>query len=221
MAKINFNFDEFEDEEIIVPSPSASGSTALVPTQILPPAAPLERNQKSGNKLETFMGGLTPMGTVVCIARSALDTVLEISRCIATVSMEKQRTKQVKALANIQIEASKQQTERVRIEQREETTRYRMQCETALAQNRIELEKFVAECQQKDSERSYSHQEYMASLDKLEKRIDTVALQLSKLNEEISLEMDTEKMQVVFHHMEQLNATLVELSKQIVNLRRR
>lgn len=221
MAKINFDFDEFEDEEIIAPSSSASGSTALVPAEILPPAAPLEKNQKVGNNLETLMCGLTPMGAVVCIARSALDTVSEISQCIATVSMEKQRTKQVKALANIQIEESKQQTTRVQIEQKEQTNRYRIQCEAALAQSRIELEKFVAEFQLKDAELSNNHQEYMASLDYLGKMIDSFIVQLNNLSQNISPEMETEKLQIHYQHINKINAELVNISKQIVELRRR
>lgn len=222
MAKINFNSPDFDDAEILESSPAA-GETALVPSEILlPVASPAGNRGGLSNAVNHTMaaaaGALNP---VVSLLNSAIGAFTDISKCIAVVSCEKQRTKQVRAQADAQIEESRQQTKRVQIQQTEETRRFAAQCEKEIEINRIELEKLQEELQDKDAERRISHQTYIASLDTLEKAITSVASRSDTLLQRLSLEADAETLQMILQSWDRSDTTLVELSKQIVELRRR
>ena len=99
------NYSNFEDNVEII----SSSSVDILDTQ---------RNENMAtSKMQSTGGSIANAINPVVAVASVVNTIIsDISKCIAIVSIEKQRTKQVKAQARIQIEESIQQTNRIKIQ---------------------------------------------------------------------------------------------------------
>ena len=53
---------------------------------------------------DSIANAISPVAAISSVVNTALGTISDISKCIAIVSIEKQRTKQVEAQARVQIE---------------------------------------------------------------------------------------------------------------------
>ena len=155
----------------------------------------------------------------------ALDTISTISKCITVVSIEKQKTAQVKATMKAKIEVSKQETERVKIQEKEETKRLVASCEKDLKKNELvkevfpELEKLRYKYEYKSREREVSHNEYTETLDLLEKQVDDIMKDKELLRRIIVEDSASLQIETFLHSLNEANIKLVEISNQIVALR--
>lgn len=222
MGKLDLNLADFEDEEeALGPDSPAAAQVTLIPSQILPPA-PLEGNLSpipvQPSALAPTAGGLGPMVLIPIVDR-VLATISEISRCVSNVSIEKQRTKQVRAGAEAQVEAYKQQTRQVQIQQEEETRRLAVQCKKELKLKRMELEEFRQNIQLQNAQRRDSHQTYMESLKILENAVAVLTSQSNSFCERLHTGLDVGEAQHIFQHLEKINMSLVEISREIVKLK--
>lgn len=220
MGKLDLNSAEFEKEDL-ASGDSETRITLPAPVEIIP-AVPLKRGldlipAQAGAPIPV-PGGLGSMA-ILSIVDRALATISEISRCVTSVAMEKQRTKQVRIQTEAQIEAYKQETKRVQIQQKEETRRVVAECKKELELKRIELKQFRENIQLQDAQRRDSHQTYMASLDYLGKGIAALISQSDDLCKMLLKEGDPEATQTVLQSLDKVNARLVELSSEIVKLR--
>lgn len=214
MAKMNYsNFKEDECE--IIPAESV---------EILPPntSYDLSNNSSHGNG-QALASAVSPVAAITNCINIGLDTVSTISKCIAIVSIEKQKTEQVKAAMNVKIIKSKQQTERVKIHEKAETQRLIVTCESDLKIKKLELEKLRDEYKYKGEDREISHKEYLKALESLEKQADDLMKDKDILRDALKnviLEKgDPSLTEICLHSLNELNTHLVEFSKQIVSLK--
>lgn len=184
----------------MLPAPASQGPSPAVPVAV------------------AAVGGIVP-ATVIAIVDEVLQTVGEIGRCMASVAMEKQRTKQTRVMAEAQVEVARQQTKQMQIQQEEETRRYAMQCKNELDQKKVELNELRENLRLQNAQRKDDHQRYMASLDMLADCIKTLIGQSDRLCEMLSNEVDADGRQAIFLKLDQVNGRLIELAGNIVKLR--
>jgi len=220
MAKMNYsNFKEDECE--IVPVESVE----FLPSNT---TYDLSNNSSSGSA-QALASAVSPVVAITNCINVALDTVSTISKCIAIVSIEKQKTAQVKATMKMKIEESKQQTERVNIHEKEKTKRLIINCESDLKAKKLELEKLRDEYKYKNNERKISYNEYVETLDLLRKQVDDLIkdkelIRNILLKESTSLQNETNLhslTETYLHSLNEVNTKLVEISSQIISLKGR
>lgn len=213
MGKLDLNSSDFKDEKVedLAPAPCVAPhpvsplvSLDMTPTQ---PGIPMPAT-----------GGLGP-ALILSLVEGALGTITEISRCAAAVSIEKQRTKQIQAQTDVQIEVSRQQTEQVRIQQKEETRRFEIQCKNELKSRELELKELRAKLQLQNDQRRDLHRTYMASLNTLEKAVAALISQSNALCGCLKESTGGDTQLVLLQNIDAVNTKLVELSKEIVRLR--
>lgn len=161
----------------------------------------------------------SPVAAIAGVCNTALTTISDISKCIALVSIEKQRTKQVIAQANAAIEESRQQTKRVTIQEKEQTNRLIIQCKTDLAKREQEIRELIQKNRLRETELRMNHELFMAQLDDVRKIIQSVIEEkniLMKCFIEVSVEQDNNEN--ILSTIDNSNAKLVELAKTIMSL---
>ncbi len=205
MAKMNYsNFKEDECE--IIPVESAEVLPANTSYNLL-------NNSSHGNG-QALANAVSPVAAITNCISMSLDT---ISKCIAAVSIEKQKTEQVKAEMNAKIIESKQQTERVKIHEKAETKRLIVSCEFNLKNQKIEMEKLRDKYKFKTYKREVSHSEYMESLTQIEKTVDELMKTTEFLRNAFLQETDFSQKEVCLHNLNQANMQLVEITKQLIS----
>lgn len=205
MAKMNYsNFKEDECE--IIPAESV---------EVLPvnTSYNLLNNSSHGNG-QALANAVSPVAAITNCISMSLDT---ISKCIAAVSIEKQKTEQVKVEMNAKIIESKQQTERVKIHEKAETKRLIVSCEFNLKNQKIEMEKLRDKYKFKTYKREVSHSEYMESLTQIEKTVDELMKTTEFLRNAFLQETDFSQKEVCLHNLNQANMQLVEITKQLIS----
>lgn len=161
----------------------------------------------------------SPVAAIAGVCDTALSTISDISKCIALVSIGKQRTKQVIAQANAAIEESRQQTKRVTIQEKEQTNRLIIQCKTDLAKREQEIRELIQKNRLRETELRMNHELFMAQLDNVRKIIQSVIEEkniLMKCFIEVNVEQDNNKN--ILSTIDNSNAKLVELAKTIMSL---
>lgn len=210
------NYSNFEEnEEKIETIPASSVEVLNTRPNISFPSA--TANSNSGS----IANALSPFAAVSSIINTALGTITDISKCISIVAVEREKTKQIEAACNAQIEESIQQTNRIRIQEQEQTNRLAIQCQADLQTQEYELKKLRETNRLKEIELNQNHKLYMEQLNELDKIIEKiikgkdVILQLipNSVNSSCALEN-------LLHHLNDTNVRLVELSKAIVELKR-
>lgn len=205
MAKMNYsNFKEDECE--IIPVESAEVLPANTSYNLL-------NNSSHGNG-QALANAVSPVAAITNCISMSLDT---ISKCIAAVSIEKQKTEQVKAEMNAKIIESKQQTERVKIHEKAETKRLIVSCEFNLKNQKIEMEKLRDKYKFKTYKREVSRSEYMESLTQIEKTVDELMKTTEFLRNAFLQETDFSQKEVCLHNLNQANMQLVEITKQLIS----
>lgn len=205
MAKMNYsNFKEDECE--IIPAESVEVLPANTSYNLL-------NNSSHGNG-QALANAVSPVAAITNCISMSLDT---ISKCIAAVSIEKQKTEQVKAEMNAKIIESKQQTERVKIHEKAETKRLIVSCEFNLKNQKIEMEKLRDKYKFKTYKREVSHGEYMESLTQIEKTVDELMKTTKFLRNAFLQETDFSQKEVCLHNLNQANMQLVEITKQLIS----
>lgn len=173
----------------------------------------LLNNSSHGNG-QALANAVSPVAAITNCISMSLDT---ISKCIAAVSIEKQKTEQVKAEMNAKIIESKQQTERVKIHEKAETKRLIVSCEFNLKNQKIEMEKLRDKYKFKTYKREVSHSEYMESLTQIEKTVDELMKTTEFLRNAFLQETDFSQKEVCLHNLNQANMQLVEITKQLIS----
>lgn len=187
----------------------------LVPVGASPPASAAECSPA------VFPGPpLVAAGGAEMVIISMIDTAIkELGRCCAEIAKERERTRQVQAYVNGQIETAKQQTRQVKIQQKEETRRFAMQCKKELELKRMDLEELRERLRFQGAERRVRHQDYMSNLDMLEKFVNVLILQSNRLCAMLLEETDRQKRQDIFQQMDRVNEHLKDITIKIVDLR--
>lgn len=175
----------------------------------------------NGQVCEAIVNTISPVAAIVNVANKALWTISDISKCIAMVSIEKQRTRQVEAQAQIQIEESIQQTNRIRIQEKENTKRILIQCKTELAKKEQDLKMLREANRYKETELIQDHKLYIEQLDNLNKIVDNIMIDKNKIYHLIPNAIeDSQKLEILLHFLNDINTQLVDISKEIVKLRK-
>lgn len=209
MAKMNYsNFKEDECE--IIPTEAV---------EVLPNTKYDLSSKPADGTGQALASAVSPVATITNCINVALDTISTISKCITVVSIEKQKTAQVKATMKAKIEVSKQETERVKIQEKEETKRLVASCEKDLKEKKLELEKLRYKYEYKSREREVSYNEYTETLDLLEKQVDDIMKDKELLRRIIVEDSDSLQIETFLHSLNEANIKLVEISNQIVALR--
>lgn len=213
MGKMNFS-NITEDEYQVVPAESV---------EIIPPhtSYDLSNNAPRGNG-QALANAVSPVAAITNCINTGLEMISTISKCIAIVAIEKQKTEQVKATMNARIIESKQQTKRVQMHEKEETKRLVKTFEFDLKNHKLELEKLRDEYEFKGVERDISHKEFMQQLKSLERTQDTLQEVIednrTALENAIS-EKNYKNIENCLHELNKSAAILVEFSNQIAALK--
>ena len=216
MKKASINFSDFDDDEVIDSSPLPKKKDR-VPADILTSSPPVAGGTVVSCRPAVPAGGSAlPM---IPIIDGVFDTIKEISRCIAAVSMAKEQTRQAQAQAHAQITESKEQTKRISIQQTEETKRFAMQCRQELAQKELELRKFTEELDTKLAQRQISHEEYIISLDTIGKIVETLISQSQMYMDRLCADISPETLKALQDSVDRLNCHFVEIAGTIVQLK--
>lgn len=112
----------------------------------------------------SFAAASSGAGGPLIIIDRLISAVEGIATILGQVAIEKQRTKQVIAMAEAQIEESRQQTNRVKIQQKEETNRMKLQVQVELKALKADLIKYREELKFSEKQMEMSHEEWMEKL---------------------------------------------------------
>lgn len=207
------NYSNYEDNVEIIP-----GSSVEVLDTQRNENMPTSRPQSTGGSVAN---AINPVMAIASVVNTALGTISDISKCIAMVSVEKQRTKQVEAQARAQIEESIQQTNRIRIQEKENTKRLIIQCKTDLANKEYELKKLREENRFRQVELSQNHRLYIEQLNDLNKIVENVMGDKNVILQLIpDMVGDRQGLESLLHSLNDINTRLVEISKEIVELKK-
>ena len=188
MAKMNYAKFKEDDCEVI--------STESV--EIIPNNTYYDLSERPANG-QALANAVSPVAAFTDCINTALNVVTTISKCVAVVSIEKQRTEQYKAFMKTKIEESKQQTKRVEIHEREETKRLYMTCETEMKIKKLELEKLRDEYKSKRAERKFAHKEFVLQLDTLDRHVADLIKDKDLIRNAILEESDSAHIEIYFH----------------------
>lgn len=210
MPKMNYsNFRE--DEYEIIPA----GTAEVLSRK---PTCDLSSNASNGS-VQALANAVSPAAAFTSCINNMFNIISTISKCVAAVSIEKQRTEQVRLETKAKIAESKEQTERVRIREREETQRLIVKCEADLKAKKIELEKLRAQYKSEDNKRKTSYKEFVKSLEILEKQADDLMADKDLLRNIILKESSLPQIEIYLHSLNDINTKLVEISQQVVSLK--
>lgn len=210
MAKMNyFNFKE--DECKIIPVESVDVLPANTSYNLL-------NNSSHGNG-QALANAVSPVAAITNCISMSLDSIYSISKCIAAVSIEKQKTEQVKAETNAKIIESKQQTEQVEIQEKEETKRLIRSCKSNLENQKLELERLRDKYKFKIDKMKISHSEFRESLAQIKKIVEELMKNTKLLRNAFLQETDFSQKEVYLHHLSQANIRLLEITKQLISLK--
>lgn len=208
------NYSNFEDNVEIIPATSVE----VIDAQQHGPLATVN-GQASGSG--SIANAISPASAILSVINTALGTISNISNCIATVSIEKQRTKQIKAQASAQIEESIQQTNRIRIQEKESTKRLIIQCKADLANKEYELKKLREENRTREVELRRNHRLYIEQLDALNKIVENIIGDKNIILQLITdMVVDSNGLETLLHSLNDINTKLVEISKEIAELKK-
>ena len=207
------NYSNFEDNIEIIPASSVEvldvQRNKNLPTAII---------QSSG---ESIANAISPVAAIASVVNTTLGVISDISKCMAMVSIEKQRTKQIEAKVRVQIEESIQQTNRIRIQEKESTQRLIIQCKENLATKESELKKLREENRYREVELSRNHGLYIKQLNDLNKIIDNIMGDKNVILQLIpDMVSNSQGLEALLHSLNDINTKLVEISKKIVELKK-
>lgn len=206
------NYSNFDDSAEVVPANSAE----IIDTKQIS-SLPTEGRQV-GNPIAN---AISPVAAIASVANTTLGTISDISKCIVMVAIEKQRTKQVEAQAHVQIEESIQQTNRIRIQEKENMKRLLIQCKTDLAKKEQELKMLRETNRSRETEVNQNHRLYMEQLDDLNKIIENIMNDKNIIYRLISdMVGDSQGLETLLHSLNDINIKLVEISKEVVGLKK-
>lgn len=219
MAKMNYS--KFKDKGSVVSSDKAE----VIPVdqvEILPVQGHYDLSGKNtGSGLgQSIANAASPVAAICDCVKVAFGTIEVISKCIAAVSIEKQRTKQVKAMYKAQIVESKEQTARIRVQEKEETKRLKLTCENNLKLQKVELQKLGMELETKEKTMLISHKEYMTNISILQKALEGIMDTKKEVYNMLSqCDGDKETIEMYLHSLHVADEKLVEITKQVSSLK--
>lgn len=210
MPKMNYsNFKE--DEYEVIPA----GTVEVLSPK---PSYDLSGNSSNGNA-QILANVVSPTAAFTNCINNMFNVVSTISKCATAVSIEKQRTEQVRAAMRAKIVESKEQTERVKIHEKEETKRFIVNCEADLKTKKLELEKLQEQYKFENSNRNTLHKEFIKILAILEKQADELMKNTDLLRCIILKESGSPQIEIYLHSLNEASGKLIEISKQIVSLK--
>lgn len=199
--------------ELIIPEKDVNvGCTAVsVPrSPDLPVAVP---DDSSRNDLSISTDPITIM------VSKALDTVNCISRCIAEVSIEKQRTKQVQAQSKAVIAAAKETTKQVYIQETEATKRVLAEYASKVEEAEIELKKLERELKSVEKGQLLEHHKAMKILNTTVKTIEMFCEQSKQIFLLILESCTDDERQKYMDQINSINSNIVQLTQQMYELK--
>ena len=209
MAKMIF--DEYDDEDVTVPV--TTHRNVIAPNRE-------KQNNVSDTIVAVGKSAAAATAPVVSLIDHALTLIPDILGSIATMVVEVEKTAQIKAQVHGQIEVAKQETRQVEIKEKEHTERTLIECKKEIELKKIELQKFRAELVSKDKKNEITHNEFLESLNLIEKAIMSVIKDKNRIMESIPKNISSEtSLQEVFTNLNSCNEKLVELVHDIVALR--
>lgn len=210
MPKMNYsNFKE--DEYEIIPAGTV---------EVLSPKSSYDfSGNTSHGKAQALANAVSPTAAITNCINNMFNVVSTISKCVAAVSIEKQRTEQFRAEMRAKIVESKEQTERVKIHEKEETRRLMVNCEADLQTKKLELEKLRQQLKFENSNRKTSHKEFVKKLEILEKQADDLMKNTDLFRHIILKESGSPQIEIYLHSLNEASTNLIEISKQIVSLK--
>lgn len=213
MAKMDYsNFSENAHE--VIPAEAV---------EVLPPPASYDLSGgSSGGGGQALANAMSPVAAVTDCIKALADTVGVIGKCLAAVSIEKQRTEQVRAVMKAKSVESRQLTERVKIHEKEETRRLIATCEADLQAKKLELEKLRDEYGLQREGMEISHKEFIMTLDVLKKQTDDLMTDKDILRDVLRTALENGsavQTEIYLHSLDEVNAKLIEVARQIVALK--
>lgn len=207
------NYSNFKDNTEIVPVTSV---------EVIDSSAYKTLSTESARKDGIgSLANISPPAAIASVINTALGTISDISKCIALVSFEKQRTKQIQAQANAQIEESIQQTKRIKIQEQETTKRLIIQCKADLAKKEIELRSLCEANRSREVELIKNHDLYLEQLNDLDKIVENIMNDKNVIHQMLISEIeDRVLLESLLHSLNDINAKLVDISREIVGLKR-
>lgn len=211
MAKMNYSKFKESGTEIV----------PISEVEVMPTVSNYDLStQRGGNLGQSLANAASPIAAVTDCINTTLDTISMISKCIAAVAIEKQKTEQIRAEMRAKIAESKEQTARVKIQEKEETKRLIITCERDLQYKKIELEQVREEYKHKTKNRQLLHKEYIKIINVLEETVYDLILEKDLYRKIVAENSDNpDIIEKYLHSLNQVNTKMVELSAQIVTLK--
>lgn len=220
MSKMNYSKYKSTNVERIPDSQVEVISAGQIETRPAVSKYEVSNDVPSGNIGQSLANAASPVAAICDCIKVGLGTIEVISKCIVAVSIEKQKTEQVKAMYKAQIVESKEQTSRVKIQEKEETKRLRISCENNLKLQKVELEKLNAELSVKEKELILSHEENMAYVGILQHAIDMISETKNQVYTILlDAEGDREIIEQQLNHLYCVDEQLVEITRHIVSMK--
>lgn len=153
------------------------------------------------------------------IITKALDTVNCISRCIAEVSIEKQRTKQVQAQSKAVIAAAKETTKQVYIQETEATKRVLAGYAAEVEKAKSELRKLERELKSVEKGHLLEHHKAMKILNTTVKTIEMFCEQSKQTFACIKESCSDDERQTYIDLINKINENIVKLNQEMYKLK--
>lgn len=220
MAKLNYSKFQDKGTEVI-----PADQVEVIPAskvEVLP--APNQYDVSTGNQGgglgQSLANAASPVAAICDCVKVALGTIEVISKCVAAVSIEKQKTEQVKAMYTAQMMESKEQTARIKAQEKEETKRLKITCENNLKLQKGELQKLSMELESKEKSMILSHKEYMTNINFLQKALDEITDTKRRVYLLINqCDEDKETIEMYLHSLHVADEKLVEIAKQVSSMK--
>ena len=214
MGKMNFSTYEDSTETVSVTPADIvdAGNTSRHDISI--PAAGMSVAGKAA-------AGAVPVMAVLSLVTSVLGVFSDIGNCIASVSVEKQRTKQIQAQADAHIRESIESTKRIKIQEKEATKRLIIECKAKIEEKKYELEKLYEDNRLREIELSMNHDEFMGILNILDKAIETIIQNVNMIRASLpDVNTDKYELEKTIRLLDEKDSKLIELCKNIAELRK-
>lgn len=215
MAKLNYS--KFKDNETEVMPANQVEVIPASKVEILP--APNQYDVSTSNRGglgQSLANAANPVAAICDCIKVALETIEVISKCI---SIEKQRTEQVKAMYTAQMMESKEQTARIKAQEKEETKRLKITCENNLKLQKMELQKLSMELESKEKTMVLSHEEYMNKINILQKVVNGIEDTKREMLLLINRCDENKEIMEYLHSINVANEKLAEIAKQILSMK--
>lgn len=220
MAKLNYSkFKDMGTEAIpanqveVIPA----NSVEVLPA---PNQYDVSTSNRGGGFGQSLANAASPVAAICDCVKAALGTVEVISKCVATVSIEKQRTEQVKAMYTVQIVKSKEKTARIKAHEKEETKRLKIKCENHLKLQKGKLQKLSMELESKEKSMILSHKVYMDKINMFQKVLD--GIMDTKREVYLLINQCDENKETTEMHLRSLHTAdeqLVEIARQVSSMK--